>query len=472
MRRSFAGAFVAFPLFFGALLPGWLPAQGQPVPRQNPAPRENPAAAAQAAGISATPSMYATERFLFVIRGDVLYQFDLQSLQLLHTFAFKPGAAPAGMPAAPPIMARRVVEVVPPEPSATPKPAVPAPDAARLAASIKSALDWLVAHQDDTGRWDADSFMKHDTSGEPADGPGNAVHDVGVTSLAILAMLGNGSTLRKGPYKASLSTAVKWLRDQQQENGLFGVNASHDFIYDHSIAAYAMCEAYGLSNYQLLKPVAQKGINYLESHRNPYAVWRYQPRDNDNDTSVTTWAIAAYASGKSFGLEVNEAAINIAGVWYDQVTSDDGRAGYSKAGEPSSRKPGDHAQRFPVNQGEAMTAAAMYGRLMIGQSPGSKPILKKSAERLLARLPAWEKDRIDAVYWYFGTYAMYQMGGEYWDGWRGAITMLLDHQRTDGNFAGSWDPIGVWDEDGGRTFVTALNALSLEAIHRTTTLVR
>ena len=49
MRRSFAGAFVAFPLFFGALLPGWLPAQGQPVPRQNPAPRENPAAAAQAA---------------------------------------------------------------------------------------------------------------------------------------------------------------------------------------------------------------------------------------------------------------------------------------------------------------------------------------------------------------------------------------------------------------------------------------
>jgi hypothetical protein len=262
------------------------------------------------------------------------------------------------------------------------------------------------------------------------------------------------------------------LRDQQQENGLFGVNASHDFIYDHSIAAYAMCEAYGLSNYQLLKPVAQKGINYLESHRNPYAVWRYQPRDNDNDTSVTTWAIAAYASGKSFGLEVNEAAINIAGVWYDQVTSDDGRAGYSKAGEPSSRKPGDHEQRFPVNQGEAMTAAAMYGRLMIGQSPGSKPILKKSAERLLARLPAWEKDRIDAVYWYFGTYAMYQMGGEYWDGWRGAITMLLDHQRTDGNFAGSWDPIGVWDEDGGRTFVTALNALSLEAIHRTTTLVR
>ena len=75
---------------------------------------------------------------------------------------------------------------------------------------------------------------------------------------------------------------MKWLRLQQAPSGLCGTAASHDFIYDHAIASYAMCEAYGLSNYKLLRKIAQGGINYLESHRNPYACWRYQPRDNDN----------------------------------------------------------------------------------------------------------------------------------------------------------------------------------------------
>jgi hypothetical protein len=466
MRRFLVGASVAVPLLFcGVAFSGLAAAQSRPVGGDRPvlvAPSAVPL------GISATPSMYATERFLFVIRGEVLYQFDLQSLQLLHTFTFVPGPAPVPRPGT----ARRVVDVSTAEEPPPPPPVAPAPDAAQLGQSIKSALDWLVAHQDEDGHWDADSFMKHDHQGAPSDGPGNAVHDVGITGLAILAMLGNGSTLRSGPYKESLKTATEWLRGQQQENGLFGFNASHDFIYDHAIAAYAMCEAYGLSKYALLKPVAQKGINYLESHRNPYSVWRYQPRDNDNDTSVTTWAVAACASGKFFGLVVNEQALQTAGVWYDQITGEDGRSGYTKAGEPSSRKPGDHAVRFPVDHGEAMTAAAMYGRLLLGQDAQSKPILAKSADRLLACLPAWEKDRIDAVYWYYGTYAMYQMGGKYWDGWRGAITTLLDHQRADGNFAGSWDPVGVWDEDGGRPFVTALYALSLEAMHRYTKLVR
>lgn len=479
MRRFIVGASVAVPLLACCVaFSGLAAAQSRPVGGDRSA---LVAPSAAPAGISATPSMYATERFLFVIRGEQLYQFDLLSLQLLHAFAFQHGpvraAAPVpSAPVPPPVVARQVVEVTEQvteqEPAPPPLPVVAAPDAARVGQTIKAALDWLVAHQDENGHWDADGFMKHDEQGQVSDGPGNAVHDVGVTGLAILAMLGNGSTLRTGPYKKNLMSAVTWLRDQQQENGLFGVNASHDFIYDHAIAAYAMCEAYGLSKYQLLKPVAQKGLNYLEQHRNPYSVWRYQPRDNDNDTSVTTWAIAALASGKFFGLEVNEAAIKLAGVWYDQVTSPDGRSGYTKQGEPSSRKPGNHATRFPVDHGEAMTAAAMFGRFMIGQGPKTMPILERSAERLLACPPSWEKGNVDAVYWYFGTYAMFQMGGEYWDGWRGALTVLLDHQRADGNFAGSWDPDGVWDEDGGRAFVTALNALSLEAMHRYTKLVK
>ncbi len=406
--------------------------------------------------------LVVNERFVYVLRGDVLYQFDAETLGLLHTFDFRTQApvdrslradAPRRRPAA----------------GAAPEAARPRPEPASveaLGAAVDAALQWLVAHQDEDGRWDADQFMKHDLKGQICDGPGNPVHDVGVTGLALLALLGNGSTMRVGPHKDAVKRAAQWLRSQQAENGLVGTNASHDFVYDHAIATFALCEAYGLSNYRLLAEPAQKALNYLESHRNPYAVWRYQPRDNDNDTSVTTWAAFALCSGKFFGLQTNETAHELIGVWYDQVTDDSGRAGYSKRGEPSSRKPGDHGQRFPPERGEAMTAAALAGRFFLGQTPEQKPIMARSAHLLLARPPQWEKGSIDPYYWYMGTLAMYQMGGEAWAGWSPHLSVLVEKQRRDDNFAGSWDPVGVWDEDGGRVQVTALNALTLESCAR------
>ena len=180
------------------------------------------------------------------------------------------------------------------------------------ARAIDLGLKWLKDHQDENGKWDCDGFMKHDKEGPPCDGAGNAVHDVGISGLALLAFLGDGSTMKTGPYKDNVKRAVKWLRKQQDMNtGLFGTNASHDFLYSHAIATYALCEAQGLSRSAVLKKNAQKGINYLETHRNPYAVWRYQPRDNDNDMSVTGWGIMAYKSAKDFKLQVNEQALKI-----------------------------------------------------------------------------------------------------------------------------------------------------------------
>jgi hypothetical protein len=39
-------------------------------------------------------------------------------------------------------------------------------------------------------------------------------------------------------------------------------------------------------------------------------------------------------------------------------------------------------------------------------------------------------------------------------------------QRGDGNFKGSWDPNGVWGEDGGRVYSTAILVLTLQADYR------
>jgi hypothetical protein len=87
----------------------------------------------------------------------------------------------------------------------------------------------------------------------------------------------------------------------------------------------------------------------LESPRNPTAVWRYQPRVKNNDRSVTTRATIALCSGKFFGLSVNPKSIKMAEAWCERVAGADGRAGYTKLGERSSRMLGDHLRMFPVD---------------------------------------------------------------------------------------------------------------------------
>ena len=439
-------------------------------------------------------SMLATDHYLFVIKGDWLYQFDLHTLQLRNKAHLSPGQrgnneaiieSISELSPTPPGPDEVEIETVDTE-FAEEEPAVgggaggrfggrgargPAP----VARAVDLGLRWLVSHQDEDGKWDADGFMKHDTLGPPSNGAGNSVHDVGVTGLAMLAILGNGSTLRSGPHRDHLRRATKWLRDQQQASGLIGTNVSHDFIYDHAIAACALCEVYGLSQYKALKSSAQKALDYLESHRNPYAVWRYQPRDNDNDTSVTSWCLIAYKSGEFFDLRVNQDAIRLGLTYLDQVTSSDGLCGYTKLGERSSRMPGKHATVFPVDKTETLTAAGLFCRFFLGQNPKETEVMLASANRLVAKPPLWDQraGTIDHYYWYYGTHAMYQMGGEYWKKWsQKMLPAVVDHQVRKGNGRGSWSPVGVWGESGGRVYSTALMLLTLETYYRYARLTR
>jgi hypothetical protein len=50
--------------------------------------------------------------------------------------------------------------------------------------------------------------MKHDVEGVPCDGAGATTHDVGVTGLALLAFLGDGNTMRSGPYRDVVKRGV------------------------------------------------------------------------------------------------------------------------------------------------------------------------------------------------------------------------------------------------------------------------
>ncbi len=343
--------------------------------------------------------------------------------------------------------------------------------------ALRDALDWLARHQDEDGKWDTDGFMSHCT-GEKCTGPGSPIHDVGITGLALLAFLGDGNTLRLGKFKSNVKKGILWLKDQQDDEGLIGEKVGQSFMYSHIIAAIAMCEAFGLSRFRLLRRPVQKAINYISGARNPYKAWRYYPRSGDNDSSVTGWAVIALASAKSFkdmGLKVSEDDFKGAILWYDEMTDPNtGRVGYITKGSPPAR-PQELMEKFPASKSESITAVALMARFFAGQDPKKNPVMIQHAQLIAKKPPVWNtKDgSIDMYYWYYGSFAMYQMGGNYWRDWNQKMKKAVVDSQIHGKKCsrGSWDPVGAWGQEGGRVYSTSLMALCMEVYYRYSRLI-
>jgi len=339
--------------------------------------------------------------------------------------------------------------------------------------ALKDALEWLKSHQSVDGSWDCDGFSVNcgKIGSTTCGGPGGATHDVGVTGLALLAFLGDGNTTNQGEYKEVVSRGIAWLKEQQDpDSGLFGDRLSHDFIYDHAIATLAMCEAYYFSKSPLIKSTAQKAVGLIFRARNPYGAWRYDiPPVGDNDISVTGWMVFALASAKEAGLDGDyktafEGALSIIDEYTDPAS---GRVGYSAFGELSSRTAGNEA--FPREKGEAMTAVGLLCRIFLGQRPEDNEIMKKHADLIRSKPPMWDPEGFgnDLYYWYYATYALYQMGKPWWPAWESAMKdAVVKTQRSDGDEKGSWNPDCAWGFAGGRIYSTALMTLCIEVYFR------
>lgn len=344
--------------------------------------------------------------------------------------------------------------------------------------AVDVALDWLVRHQDPAdGYWDADDFASNCTNeADPCTGKGQALNDVGVTGLALLALLGDGNTIMAGPYKQAVKKAVKYLMDvQNPENGCMLPEVGTHFMYNHAIGTLALCEAYGLSNFPILKKRVQRALDYVHASKNPGRAWRYNLGEVDpemqNDTSVTGWMVLCLASGHKYGLKIHEGDLRDAMRFIDDMTdSETGRTGYNSRGSYSAREAGDETI-WPFDQTEAITSLAMLCRFhaanILGEAAADEALLDAGSDLLLSRPPEWnlEKGCIDYYYWYFGTLAMERRAGDEWRAWKDdMVAAVLENQVESGCARGSWKPHkDPWGDNGGRVYSTALLAMCLES---------
>ena len=347
--------------------------------------------------------------------------------------------------------------------------------------AVIAALKWLAHHQGADGSWGAESFQSQCVGGR-CGGIGEKDYDTGITSLSILAFLGAGfSQLSKDEFADPIDPSrrlrfgevvkkgLQWLLSHQDPEGCVGERGMK-YMYNHTVAALCLSEAYGMTASQPLKEPAQRAIDFIVAAQNPGKAWRYAAKCGDNDTSVTGWAIMALKSAElselSFPRTAYEGAIN----WLVEATETNGyaRVGYNARGTGKVYVPGKNEQ---FDHHESMSAVAVMSRIFM-QKRKSEPALN-AVNLLVSDLPEWKTNKIDFYYWYYSSLALFQYDGPegpMWKKWNEPMkNALVPNQKTakDGCKNGSWDPDGErWGAEGGRVYAVAINALTLEVYYR------
>lgn len=333
--------------------------------------------------------------------------------------------------------------------------------------AVTAALRWLSFHQSPDGRWDTDGWQANCTKGKcsgPGTDNGDARYDAGLTALALLAFLGNGHTHRFGTFKRTVNKGLQWLKHQQKADGSIAFDHG-ETIYNHAIGTMALCEAYAVSRDFTLKRYAEKAIQFCVQAQNPNLGWKYGVQTGRNDTSVTGWMVLALKAGKTAGIDVPEEAFTGARRWFERATDSQGNVGYETPGGGSAFLPQNDGKYDPV---PCMTAVSVICRIFTGEKR-SEDAIRKGARILMENPPTWTSDyrRVNMYYWYYGTYAMFQVGGDKWKEWNDAMQKaLLPTQRMGNCEDGSWDGVCEWALAGGRVYTTAINALTLEIYYR------
>jgi hypothetical protein len=305
--------------------------------------------------------------------------------------------------------------------------------------------------------------------------PAYPEYDTGLTGLCLLAFLGAGYThLSRDVYDGiSFGQVVKkaqlWLFANQDTDGCLGGRSAPKYMYNHTIAALALCEAYGMTSAPPIKEPAQKGIDFIIAAQNPGMAWRYTSRSGENDSSVTGWAVMALKSAEISGLSVPASGYAGARAWLDEVTAADNDVGYNSKDSVGQVVVPNKNDGYADH--DSLVAIAIMSRIFMDKKK-EDPRLKGGVARLLKDLPSLDGPKMDYYYWYYASLALFQYdgpGGPMWKTWNEPMkNTLVTNQKTakDGCMNGSWDPIDRWGFEGGRVYSTAVNTLTLEVYYR------
>lgn len=325
--------------------------------------------------------------------------------------------------------------------------------------SVRRGLVWLAAHQNGDGRWDCDGFDASCPRDDRCADRGHPQYDVGVTALALAAFLAQGES-PPAEWRAAAGRARDFLLRTQQAPGNFGPEDA-SFMYNHAIAVYSLAKAHAARPSPEVRAALARALMFAVRSRQAGGGWDYTSQATGrNDLSITGWQILAFDACRDAGLDAPDLDPTLAMVGR-MHEPDSGIVVYADRGlGRGERRPG-------------LTPVALLGLLLCGR-PVDDPQTRALANATVRLLPGaagrarWQETGQSLYYWYYGTLALFHMGGRWWKEWNPAMQdVLLKLQRTEGHRAGSWDPDPNWiGQTGGRVYATAIAVLTLEIYYR------
>lgn len=313
--------------------------------------------------------------------------------------------------------------------------------------AVEAALEWLAAHQFPDGRWSL-LHDRGDCNGRCAN-PGSADRfDTAATGLALLSFLGGGYTHLDGKYQQTVRRGIYYLRQVVEETprGSHFLHRCDRGMYNHGIVAFALCEAYQMTQDPDLKELCQKTIDFTAYAQSYQGGWGYQPKQ-PGDLTISGWQMMALKSATAAGLEVSPTPIFKAGHFLNSQMADD-KVNYF--------------YRVPQDRSVTCTAIGILFRLFLGSSWTDPNIMKG------LQVVANHNDYGNDIYYrYYATLLLYHVGGPLWEEWnKRCRDYLITTQSKKGHEAGSWYFEDHFGREGGRLYTTAMAAMTLEVYYR------
>ena len=279
-------------------------------------------------------------------------------------------------------------------------------------AAVKKGLAYLSRQQIQTG------------PNRGAFGNSSYAAGVAVCGLGGLAFMCGGNAPSEGVYGKHVDRCVDFLIKNTRQTGYIARtdNLVHENMYGHGFAMLFMAEAYGMSQKTELGEKIRKAVDMTCKCQSPAGGWRYQPRPNDADLSITVCQIMGLRAARDAGIhvpdEVREKCID-----------------YVKR----SQNPSDGSFRYTINGHStfAMTAAGVTSLYSAGIYEGEQ--VEKALEYLVRYMPPSSGSGSHYFYGhYYAVQAMWHAGGEYWNKWYPAIRdELLKRQQSNGSWNSS-----------------------------------
>ncbi len=269
--------------------------------------------------------------------------------------------------------------------------------------------------------------------------------NVGVSGLAGLAFLASGSTPGRGPYGEQVSRTLDYVLSCSQTSGFITEPGSpdryHGPMYGHGFATLFLAEAYGTTPRDDVGDALRRAVRLIVDTQNDRGGWRYNPRVETADISVTVCQAMALRAARNAGISVPKETIDRIVSYIEQMQNNDGGFKYQMLRASRSD--------FP------RSAAAVVALYTSGVHEGE--VIDRGLQYLKPFQPSGGISR-SVEHYYYGQYyavqAAWHAGGDFWLQWYPAVRdELLEEQNPDGSWPETWI---------GPEYATAMSLLVLQ----------